>query len=107
MTARPELLPETRHVRLRDAWGTYLLEPTDSEKTKITWQQYVDPAGALPRWLVNSMLTDLPYRSLKAFRELVTRPPYSNAAWIVDDNGNRVGITTTPAASGQTRQPPD
>lgn len=94
MTSQPEAEPETGYVRIEDAYGSYRLVPTSDTTSRVTWQQYVDPAGALPRWLVNSMLTDLPYRSLLVFRELVLEPPYRNARLIYDEAGSPVGITT-------------
>lgn len=93
MTARPDALPEGRHVRIREAYGYYLLEPMPDERTKITWQQYVDPGGALPSWLVNSMLTDLPFRSLSAFRELVTSAPYAGSIMVYDPDGTPIDIS--------------
>ncbi|MBL6689883.1 MAG: START domain-containing protein [Pseudomonadales bacterium] len=93
MTARPDALPEGRHVRIQEAYGFYLLEPVSEDRTKITWQQYVDPAGALPSWLVNSMLTDLPFRSLTAFRELVTKAPYAGSVMVYDPDGLPIDIS--------------
>ncbi|MFT7222067.1 MAG: hypothetical protein ACI8Z1_003690 [Candidatus Azotimanducaceae bacterium] len=92
MTARPDALPETKHIRVREAYGTYTLTPLAEGKTRVIWEQYVDPEGKLPAWLVNSMLTDLPYKSLKRFRQKVMTAPYSTAGFIYDDNDNPVGI---------------
>lgn len=92
MTARPDALPETKHVRVREAYGTYTLTPLAEGKTRVIWEQYVDPAGKLPAWLVNSMLTDLPYKSLQRFRQKVMTAPYNTAVFIYDDNDNPVGI---------------
>lgn len=94
MNARPDALPETRYVRLHDAYGSYYLEPLSDSRTRVTWQQYVDPAGALPKWLVNAMLTDLPFRSLKNFRELVKDPAYRGVSWILDETGTPIDITS-------------
>ena len=91
-SSAPAEIPVTKHIRVRDALGSYLLEPVADNRTRVTWQMYVDPAGALPAWLVNSMLTDLPYRSLKNFRELVRQPPYSLAYFKYDDQGTPIEI---------------
>ena len=92
MDSKPALLSETRHVRIQDAQGTYRLEPLSDDVTRIIWEQYVDPGGALPAWLVNSMLTDLPFKSLQRFRELVETLPYRDARFVVDSAGNPNGI---------------
>lgn len=93
LNARPDALDKTRHVRIQDARGSYLFEPISESKTRVTWQQYVDPAGSLPSWLVNSMLTDLPFQSLVAFRELVMKPPYVGSRLIFNDDGLPIEIT--------------
>lgn len=95
MNSKPDEVPQTKHVRVREAFGTYILEPTGENKLRVTWQQYVDPGGALPAWLVNSMLTDLPFKSLQAFRELVQQPPYRNARLIYGPDGKPTGIDFT------------
>jgi len=95
MTAATSELSETKHLRIKDAIGTYTLEPLPNNRTKITWQLYVDPGGALPAWLVNAMLTDLPFKSLQAFRLLVLRPPYSQAEFVYDGDGQPIDIVFT------------
>ena len=95
MRSMPDDIPLTKHVRVRDAFGTYFLEPIGEGRLRITWQQYIDPAGALPAWLVNSMLNDLPFKSLQAFRDLVRKRPYSDAQLVYDQDGSPVGIDFT------------
>ncbi len=96
MTARPDAIAETKHVRIQEAHGYYLLEPVSEDRTRITWQQYVDPAGALPSWLVNGMLTDLPHKSLTSFRELVSQAPYAGSNMVYDADGVPVDISYDP-----------
>jgi hypothetical protein len=96
LKALPKLLEESKkHVRVQEAKGYYLLEPLTDSTTRITWQQYVDPAGALPAWLVNSMLTDLPFKSLGAFKKLVVQPPYTSAVVVRDEDGKPIDIVMT------------
>jgi len=87
MRAAPDRLPETDKVRILEARGTYLLQPLDDGRLRLTWQQYIDPAGALPAWLVNRLLTDIPFKSLEALRDLVRQPPYVDAYFEYDQNG--------------------
>ena len=60
LQAKPQRLEETRYVRITDAFGYYLFQPLAENRTRMTWQLYVDPAGSLPAWVVNSMLTEIP-----------------------------------------------
>ena len=96
MTAAPGEMRETDHVRMVAEYGNYLLERLYRDTTRITWQQYVDPGGSLPAWLVNSMLTDLPFRSLQSFRELVTTEPYSQMVFTYDDKGTPIDLVIAP-----------
>ena len=81
-----------KHVRITESQGFYHIEPVDTETISLTWQFYVDPAGALPAFLVNSMVTDLPFKSLSAFRDLVRQPPYNSAFFVYDESGVPVNI---------------
>ena len=101
MRALPDALPETEHVRIPAAKGSYLLERLGDRSTRVTWTQLVDPGGALPSWIVNSLITETPFRSLRALRELVTESPYRNAVFRRDEDG-------VPVTLGQagTRPPP-
>jgi hypothetical protein len=92
MSSMPNEIPQTKHVRVREAIGTYILEPIRENKLRVTWQQYVDPGGALPAWLVNSMLTDLPFKSMRAFRELVQQSPYRDARLVYGPDGTPTDI---------------
>ena len=95
MNSMPDEIPQTKHIRIRESFGTYILEPTRKNKLRVTWQQYVDPGGALPAWMVNSMLTDLPFKSLRAFRELVQQSPYRDARLVYGPDGTPTGISFT------------
>ena len=48
LVSAPDRLPETKHVRIIETRGFYHIEPTGSDSILLTWQFYVDPAGALP-----------------------------------------------------------
>jgi hypothetical protein len=95
MSSMPDEIPQTKHIRVLEAFGTYILEPTSENKLRVTWQQYIDPGGALPAWLVNSMLSDLPFKSLRAFRELVQQSPYRDARLAYGPDGTPTGINFT------------
>jgi hypothetical protein len=95
MNSMPDEIPQTKHIRIRESFGTYVLAPTRENKLRVTWQQYVDPGGALPAWVVNSMLTDLPFKSMQAFREVVQQSPYRDAILVYGSDGIPTGINFT------------
>lgn len=92
LSSAHDKLPAMKHVRITESQGFYHIEPIDTETIRLTWQFYIDPAGALPAFLVNSMVTDLPFKSLSAFRDLVGQPPYNRAFFVYDESGVPVNI---------------
>ena len=88
LESRPGFIKETTNIRIKEAHGSYLLEKLDENHTRLTWIQYVDPAGALPAFIVNSMLTNLPYKSLENFRKVVKRKKYRDSKIIQHEDGS-------------------
>ncbi len=86
--SKPDFIEETRYIRITESYGSYLLEKLDEHRTRLTWIQYVDPAGALPAFMVNSMLTDVPFKSLENFKKVVTREKYRDASFIHHEDGS-------------------
>ena len=93
VTSAHDRLPTMKHVRITEAHGFYHIDPISEDSIRLTWQLYVDPAGALPAFLVNSLVTDLPFQSLSAFRELVKQPPYNQATFLYDAYGAPINIS--------------
>lgn len=73
------VLPETDKIRINDSKGIYNLHQQEDGTVKITWFQHADPAGALPSWLVNSLIVDFPFNTLNSLRELVKEDKYATA----------------------------
>jgi hypothetical protein len=81
------MIPETDNVRVTNSKGTYNLYDLDNGLVKIVWFQHADPAGALPSWLVNSLIVDLPFNTLDNLRKLVQEEQYATAKIGYDENG--------------------
>ena len=92
LVSEPDYMEQTDNVRIRKARGYYLLHRIDATRSRLTWTQLVDPAGRLPAFMVNSLLTDIPWRSLGNFRKLVKRRKYQQARFVYDDRGSPVGL---------------
>ncbi|PID42755.1 MAG: lipid-binding protein [Proteobacteria bacterium] len=80
------------YVRVTTANTIYLFEPTDHNTTKMTWLQHTEPGGALPGWLVNALLIDIPFNSLKKLEEVANRDNYKRAKILTDDQGQITGV---------------
>ncbi|WP_138440848.1 START domain-containing protein [Marinobacter alexandrii] len=67
----------------------------EGDKTRMVWLQHTDPNGALPGWLVNSLLVDIPVRSLKALEQVAGKDRYQNFELIYNDQDELVDVRTT------------
>ncbi|MCZ6502864.1 MAG: START domain-containing protein [Gammaproteobacteria bacterium] len=88
LQCKPDFIQETGYIRITESYGSYLLEKLAENRTRLTWVQYVDPAGALPAFMVNSMLTDVPFKSLVNFKKVVKRDKYRDAKFVHHEDGS-------------------
>ncbi len=75
--AKPEMLnklPKT--VRITDMHGLWELTPLQNANLKILYQMSVDPGGSIPKWLVNSLVVDIPFNTLNNLRRIAKEPQY-------------------------------
>ena len=80
------------YLRVSVAQTIYILEALDNNKTKMTWLQHVEPGGVLPGWLVNSLIVDIPIKSLQALEDIAQKEKYQNARIVYDENGIIQGV---------------
>ena len=66
--------------------------PLNAPPTKLTWLQHTEPAGALPDWIVNQKVTDLPSLSIPRLGELAKSAPYAGAKLVLDPKGKLVDV---------------
>ena len=78
-TAVPDFIPKTRNVRIEKSEGSYLLTPLPDGTVEVTWEQFSDPAGRIPRSLINSMIVNTPLLTLNRLRELAQTSKYQRA----------------------------
>jgi hypothetical protein len=66
----PEAMPEEEDlVRIVHYWQKWIIQPRENGKLLLTVEGYADPAGDVPAWLANMVITDTPLNMLKAIRE--------------------------------------
>lgn len=63
INAAPDELPSVNStLRIKELMGYWLLENTDNA-VKVTQQLYINPEGALPAFVINSLLVSGPYET--------------------------------------------
>lgn len=77
-SGRLVLPKKTDAVRVEEVAGFFELTPLSDVQTKVVFQLHLNPVGALPSGLVNAMIVDNPFETLKAMRKRVALPEYAN-----------------------------
>lgn len=66
-------------VRVKQSVGNWYITPLNRNHIHVQYELQVDPAGALPAWLVNMLSTKGPFESFKNLRTQLERPVYASA----------------------------
>jgi hypothetical protein len=85
--ATPGKLPKRKGViRIKIVDSLWTLTPQPGGKVQISYQVHSDPGGRLPAWLINSVITDQPFNTLKNLRNIIGTTPYKDgrASFIVE-----------------------
>lgn len=72
--------PTEKFVRMNEMRGEWRLEYVDRERTKVTFLLKLDPAGAIPAFMVNSSNNNFQYHTLLSLKKMVTNQKYLDAA---------------------------
>lgn len=88
----PEYFAETSYIRVKESYGEYLAEHLDNGLVKLTWKHFVDPGGRLPAFIVNSLSVNIPFKSLRNFRERVELPQYQKLEFDYNESGQIIGF---------------
>ncbi|KPQ28803.1 MAG: START domain [Marinobacter excellens HL-55] len=81
-------------VRVDRSDTLYRLTP-DGVGTRMVWVQHTDPNGALPGWLVNNLLIDIPVKSIQALEAVAKEQKYQDHRLEWTDDGNLKAVTPT------------
>ena len=90
--------PRSGHIRVEKSDTFYRFEPLNDQQTRMTWVQHTDPNGTLPGWLVNSLLVDIPLKSLQQLEQVAQRDYYQHHRLVYDDEGQLIGVVKTQPA---------
>jgi hypothetical protein len=71
LSALPDKLPKVQKtVRVRKLNALWVFTPQADSKTKVYFQQHVNPGGSIPGFMANALALDVPFYSLKNLRTL-------------------------------------
>jgi hypothetical protein len=87
---------ESSLVRVTHSHGHYLLEAINKHQTRVTWTHHTNPAGHLPKWMINSLIQEMPFRTLQGLRKKVLNQKYQKGKIISDSKGNIIDLIMTP-----------
>jgi hypothetical protein len=60
-------------VRIKNYWQKWEMEPVGEDKVYVILEGSVDPAGAIPSWIVNMVITDTPLNIINKVRVQVAK----------------------------------
>tara|TARA_R100000306_G_scaffold62478_1_gene70788 strand:+ start:23622 stop:24392 length:771 start_codon:yes stop_codon:yes gene_type:complete len=91
-----KVAPNKNYVRVNKQETHYHITPLGDEQTEIVWLQHTEPAGAIPSWLVNALIVDIPYKSLKALEKLANSDKYQGYEVQYSEDGVITGVEKQP-----------
>ncbi|MFZ4523171.1 MAG: START domain-containing protein [Bacteroidales bacterium] len=69
------VVPE-RHdcIRIKNYWQRWTLEPKENGMVHAVLEGYVDPAGSVPDWIYNMVITDTPLKIFRGLKQRLEKP---------------------------------
>ena len=86
-----KLAANAGRVRVDRSDTLYQFTP-EGDSTRMVWIQHPDPNGSLPGWLVNSLLVDIPVRSMQALERVANLEKYQGYELIYGEKGELLGV---------------
>jgi len=56
-------------VRITEYWQKWIMEPASPGVVHVILEGYVDPAGSVPDWIYNMVITDTPLKIMRGIKE--------------------------------------
>lgn len=73
------IAPKKGVVRVPRSQGLWTISPAGYRQIKVSYTLQVDPGGALPAWLVNSLAANGPIESFRNMKRMLQKAPYRDA----------------------------
>lgn len=65
-----DMVPENpEYVRIKDYWQCWTITPTGKNTVHVLLEGYVDPAGSVPDWIYNMVITDTPLKIIRGVKQ--------------------------------------
>lgn len=81
MQVRNDIFPISDDmVRISNMQGFWQFRPLAEGWVEVTYQVHADPGGGIPGWLINSLVVDTPYYTLRNMQKLVQEPRYQQVS---------------------------
>jgi len=80
LEGKPNFKPRNEgYVRMEGLTGHWNFIPQKEGRVEVVYQVHADPGGSLPDWLVNSIVIDSPYNTLKNMHQMLGQGKYLSA----------------------------
>jgi len=68
-------------LRLTEARVSWHFIPQTDDSIQVINEAHINPGSALPGWIINMLLVETPFETMKAFRDEVTSPKYADTVF--------------------------
>ena len=82
---------EEDYVRVDRSDTLYRFSPLGNQ-TRMVWIQHTEPNGAIPGWLVNTLLVDIPIRSMEQLEQVAREERYQGYELVYDRSGRLTAV---------------
>ncbi len=73
-TPMTDIIPEQPGiVRITNYWQRWIMTPGHHGKVHVVLEGYVDPAGSVPDWIYNFVITETPLKIMRGIKEKLER----------------------------------
>lgn len=77
---------DSDYVRVDKSDTLYRFIP-EGDQTRMIWIQHTEPNGSIPGWLVNTLLVDIPIRSIEQLERVARKDRYQDHELVYDGKG--------------------